>query len=46
LPFLNEAVNGNNAVIKMRVFDLTVRIAKSGPEMTERYINLFFSEFV
>ena len=36
LPFLGEAVEGKNAVVKMRVFDAMVKIAKISEEMTER----------
>lgn len=36
LPFLAEAVDGKNAVIKMRIYEVMVRIAKISEEMTER----------
>jgi hypothetical protein len=37
LPLLTEAVEGKDAAVKMRVFEVTVRIAKTSAQMTDRY---------
>jgi len=42
LPFLAEAVDGKNAVVKMRIYEVMVRIAKISEEMTERYSKAIF----